>query len=183
MQHYYIRSFLVAIIITLCFSGTAIAGSTENPLETSFSVTRIMSPRGCIIRISGKVVEQATKKPLRKASIIVKEGEMVLAAKLTARDGSFVLHIPPEAVTENTVDVKIVYMKHIFLQPDIKPISQNLNIQINGKLLLKDEYFDEHKVPVHTLGNPNVGKVMITNPNLRFNEDAITNSSDKSIGT
>ena len=182
MQHYYIRSFLVGIIYLICSSGITFASNGEDPNMT-FTVSRIMTPRGCIIRISGKVIEQATKKPLRKASIIVKEGEMVLAAKLTARDGSFVLHIPPEAVTENTVDVKIVYMKHIFIQPDIKPISQNLSIQINGSILLKEEYFDEHKVPVHTLGNPDVGKVMISNPNLRIEEDAITNSQDKSIGT
>jgi hypothetical protein len=163
MQYYYIRSLLIAFLFSICFVGGALANSAENA-ETSISISTIMTPRGCIIRISGKVVEQATRKPLRKASIIVKEGERVLAAKLTERDGSFTLHIPPEAVTGKTIDVKIVYMKHIFLQPDIKPISQNLNIEINGSLLLKDEYFDEHKVPVHTLNKPEVGKVVITRP-------------------
>ncbi|MCB0853769.1 MAG: hypothetical protein KDD63_16200, partial [Bacteroidetes bacterium] len=143
MQHYYIRPFLVAIFLIICFAEVTFARAGENP-EANIRISKIMSPMGCIIRISGKVVEQATQKPLRKASIIVKDGEMVLAAKLTNRDGSFVLYIPPESVTENTVDVKIVYMKHIFLQPDIKPISQNLDIQINVSLLLKDEYFDEH---------------------------------------
>ena len=182
MQHYYIRSFLVAIFLLTCFAGRTLAKTGKNP-EATIRISRIMSPMGCIIRISGKVVEQATKKPLKKASIIVKEGEMVLAAKLTGRDGSFVLHIPPEAVTENTVDVKIVYMKHIFLQPDIKPISQNLNIEINGSLLLKDEFFDEHKVPVHTLNNPQVGKVMITHPHSTDPTNRTLKHEGEDIGT
>ncbi|MEZ4826025.1 MAG: hypothetical protein R3C61_06985 [Bacteroidia bacterium] len=140
-------------------------------------------PGGCMIRISGNIVEQSSRKPLRQANIIVRSGDKVLATQQTAKDGSFIVYIPPEKVKESKVDIKITYLNHIFVRHNLPAESQDLTVEINGALLLKEEYFDEHKVPFHNLENDQVGKIILNSDKMRLDPNAVTREVPSSIGT
>ncbi|MDX2249942.1 MAG: hypothetical protein SF052_24370 [Bacteroidia bacterium] len=136
-----------------------------------------------MIRISGKIVEQSSGKPFRQANIIVKAGDKVLATKQTERDGSFILYLPPEKIGNKGVDIKIMYMNHIFVRQNLAAISQDMTIEINGALLLKEEFFDEHKIPVHNLDHPQVGKIILNSDKLRIDPNSVSRNVANPIGT
>ncbi|MEZ4772038.1 MAG: hypothetical protein R3D00_02570 [Bacteroidia bacterium] len=140
-------------------------------------------PGGCMIRISGKIVEQTSRKPFRQASIIIKSGDKVLATQQSEKDGSFIIYISPEKVQENKVDVKITYMNHIFVRHNLSADSQDITIEINGALLLKEEFFDEHKMPLHNLENPQVGKIILNSDKLRIDPNSVTRDLSAPIGS
>lgn len=140
-------------------------------------------PGGCMVRISGKIVEQTSRKPFRQANIIIKSGDKVLATQLSEKDGSFIVYISPEKVQENKVDVKIMYMNHIFVRHNLSAVSQDITVEINGAVLLKEEFFDEHKIPLHNLDNPQVGKIILNSDKLRIDPNSVTRDIPTPIGS
>lgn len=167
MQHFnYLLCYILVIMLMAYLPQNCLAGETA----------------GCMIRISGKILEQSSQKPLKQARILVRHEGKVLAVGNTQKDGSFVLYIPPEKITSRSLDIKVVYMDHVFVQHNVFATSQEMLIEINGSLLLKDEFFDEHKLPVHSLNEPQVGKVTISSPDHRLDPNAISRDEKSQIG-
>lgn len=120
-----------------------------------------LNPRGGMIRLAGKLVERTSQRPLRRATIMVKCGDMVLANHQSDEDGTFVLYIPPEKISCRKLSIKIKYQNHVFIKDDIDPSSQEMLIEINGMVFLENTPLNDYQVPIHTLGKPQIGRVMI----------------------
>ncbi len=121
---------------------------------------------GSMVRIAGKLVERASQRPIREATIMVKCGDRVLANRQSNHDGEFVLYIPPEKISEQEISIKIKYRNHIFIKDRIEPISQEMLIEINGTVLFETHPIEDYRMPIHTLGEPTVGRVLIRTRNL-----------------
>jgi hypothetical protein len=119
------------------------------------------SPHGQMIRLAGKLVERSSQRPLRRASIMVKCGDMVLANRQSNEEGEFVIFIPPEKVSCTTLSIKIKYQNHIFIKDEIDPTTQELLIEINGAVFLESTPINDYQLPMHELGQPQVGRVLI----------------------
>jgi len=128
-----------------------------------------VSLHGGMIRIAGKLVERASQRPLRQASIMVKCGDMVLANQQSDDKGAFILYIPPEKISQAYLSIKVKYMNHVFLKDHIEPLSQDMLIEINGAVFLERNPIQDYKLPTHKLGQPQVGRVLIRTRNYRRN--------------
>jgi len=119
----------------------------------------IMKATGGVIQIRGEIVEQASGKPFELAMIVVKCGDQIVASKHSAKDGSFLLTIPPEKASHRTFVLRIKYLDHIFIQENIILAPQRLRVEINGEVFLENDLLEAYKLPIHTLGTPKVGTV------------------------
>ncbi|MEO1448847.1 MAG: hypothetical protein AAFV07_04925, partial [Bacteroidota bacterium] len=109
-----------------------------------------------VIRLQGSLIEQASQRPLKQATILVKCGETVLAHKQVDKKGGFSLVIPREKIAGRKLDIKIKYRDHIFLQADLQPITQYLKIEINGSVFFESRPIADYEMPIHTLGIPQI---------------------------
>lgn len=146
---------LYLILAGLC---CMVASLSARPL---FSASTTPCPPGRIIRIAGQLVEQATGRPLGRATVMVKCGEHVLANKQSDAQGNFVLYIPPEKVGNQRIDLKIKYREHVFLKRQIEPVSQELRVEINRAILQEEAPIGDYSMPFHLLEQPQVGRVVI----------------------
>lgn len=129
-------------------------------------VTTSPNSGSSVIRLKGSLLELASQRPLRQATILVKCGKTVLAHKLVDKKGSFSLVIPREKIVGQTLDIKIKYRDHVFLKTNLQPISQFLKIEINGSVFFESKPIADYEMPIHTLGAPQVGHVEIILPRL-----------------
>ena len=116
---------------------------------------------GRMIRLAGKLVERSSQRPLRHATIMVKCGDMVLANRQSDESGEFFIFIPPEKISRQSLSIKIKYRNHVFIKDDIEPISQELLVEINGSVFLESNPIKDYQLPMHKLGTPQVGRVLI----------------------
>jgi hypothetical protein len=120
-----------------------------------------LATQGRMIRIAGKLLERTSQRPLRHATIMVKCGDMVLANRQSDEAGEFLIFIPPEKVSREHLSIKIKYQNHVFIKDLIDPISQELLIEINGAVFLESTPIKDYQLPMHELGSPQVGRVLI----------------------
>ncbi|RMG55929.1 MAG: hypothetical protein D6722_27165 [Bacteroidetes bacterium] len=118
-------------------------------------------PPGRIIRIAGQLVEQATGRPLSRATVMVQLGSDILANKQCDAKGHFVLYIPPEKVGTDYIDIKIRYREHVFLKREVAPVSQELRVEINRAILREEMPIGDYSMPFHLLEEPRVGRVLV----------------------
>lgn len=119
------------------------------------------TPDQTTIRIRGRILETHSGQPLKKASVIIKIGDKIVASRLTSKDGFFSIDIPRHLATSDELDISIEFMDHVFLQQDLKLVSQDVLVKINGEILLDDDPIADYKLPIHTLGNPKVGSIEV----------------------
>ncbi|MEO0472054.1 MAG: hypothetical protein AAF206_20670 [Bacteroidota bacterium] len=121
----------------------------------------IPSPQGCMVRITGKLIEKNTGYPLSNAEVTLKFGKDMIARKTTDQDGNFIIDVSKKEYANVDLQLSIRYMDHVFYKRDIRAEAQKLNISINGKILIDGDPVSDYKLPIHTLSNPKVGKVDI----------------------
>lgn len=145
---------------TVCLLGllllVALPAAATNP-----RVPLTLRQHGRMIRLAGKLVERASQRPLRRATIMVKCGDMVLANRQSDEQGEFIIFIPPEKLSRQTLSIKIKYQNHVFIQDEIDPVSQELLVEINGAIFLESTPIKDYQLPMHRLGSPRVGRVLI----------------------
>jgi len=124
----------------------------ESPGET---------PEGFVVRIRGRVLETHSGQPLKRAAVMIKIGDEIVASRYTSKDGFFSIDIPAHLANAKDLDISIKFMDHVFLQQDLKLVSQDVLVKINGEILLDDDPIADYKLPIHTLGNPNVGSIEV----------------------
>lgn len=114
-----------------------------------------------IIRVAGRLVEKASQRPIKGATIMVQCGDRILANRRSDEDGQFSLYIPPEKISEQHISIKIRYGNHIFVKDHLEPTTQDMLIEINGAVLFESQPIEDYKMPIHILGQPEVGRVLI----------------------
>lgn len=119
------------------------------------------TPDEMVIRIRGRVLETHSGQPLKKASVLIKIGDKVVASRLTSKDGFFSIEIPRNLANSQELDISIEFMDHVFLHNDLQLASQDVLVKINGEILLDDDPIADYKLPIHTLGNPKVGSIEV----------------------
>jgi hypothetical protein len=125
------------------------------------------TPENFVIRIRGRILETHSGKPLKKAAVMIKSGDKIIATELTSIDGFFSIEIPRSQAQGQDLGLTIEFMDHVFLQNDLKIASQDMLININGEVLIDDDPIADYKLPIHTLDNPNVGTIEIRLRNLK----------------
>lgn len=119
-----------------------------------------------VIRLQGQLLEQASQRPLKQATILVKCGEAVLAHKQVDKKGVFSLVIPREKIAGRLIDIKIKYRDHVFVQADLQPVTQYLKVEINGSVFFENRPIADYEMSIHTLGPPRIGHVEVILPQL-----------------
>lgn len=114
-----------------------------------------------LIRIAGQIIEESSQRPVKNATVMVRGGELALASKKTDDEGRFEFYIPAKKIASVEISLRINYQNHIFAKDDISPISQEIKILINGTILLEENPMAEYSIPIHKLGDPKIGQVLI----------------------
>ncbi|MEM6346720.1 MAG: hypothetical protein AAF927_22730 [Bacteroidota bacterium] len=157
------RKLLQKSIFVWLFSLLIFSGVEARPFALPFDGedTPGETPDAAVIRVRGRILETHSGQPLKKASVIIKIGDKIVASRLTSKDGFFSIDIPRHLATAEDLDISIEFMDHVFLQKDLKLASQDILVRINGEILLDDDPIADYKLPIHTLGNPKVGSVEV----------------------
>lgn len=134
----------------------------------SFSVIQMkkgkkpnVSPQETIVRIAGQIIEQSSNRPVRNANVMLISGELALSTKKTDDEGKFEFYIPAQKISTLTLDLRINYLNHIFSKDDIRAVSHDMVILINGAILLEESPMSEYSLPIHRLDDPKIGQVHI----------------------
>lgn len=114
-----------------------------------------------MIRVSGRLVEQASQRPIEGAIIMVICGDRVLANRRSNEAGAFDLYIPSEKISEPYISLRIKYRNQLFVKDQLEAISQDILIEINGAVFLENHPIEDYKMPIHVLGHPEVGRLLI----------------------
>lgn len=158
MAYLYTRSPQASLVGLLLLM---VVASSASVWGSPHRVRPLFAPQGRMIRIAGKLVERSSQRPLRNATIMVKCGDMVLANRQSDETGEFYIFIPPEKVSREHLSIKIKYQNHVFIKDLIDPVSQELLVEINGAVFLESNPIKDYQLPIHTLGSPQVGRVLI----------------------
>lgn len=133
-----------------------------NPAQANCNCnTKKCLPQEALVRIAGQIIEASSQRPIRNATVMVRGGELALASKKTDDEGRFEFYIPAEKIASVEIGLRINYQNHIFAKDDISPISQEIMILINGKILMEENPMAEYSIPIHKLGDPKIGQVMV----------------------
>ncbi|MCI4669812.1 MAG: carboxypeptidase-like regulatory domain-containing protein [Bacteroidia bacterium] len=145
-------------LLLIVFSLGGIHPTYANPIKIRF---KKKMPQESVIRISGQIIEQSSQRPVKNATVMVRGGELALASKRTDGEGRFEIYIPAKKITSAVIALRINYQNHIFTKDDITPISQDILIYINGRVLLEENPMAEYSLPIHKLDDPKIGELMI----------------------
>ncbi len=158
------NTIFLCVIWTLLSSSSLYAGdfswhkdSNDDPWAYFTNET----PDQTVIRIRGRILETHSGKPLKKATVMIKSGDKIIATRLTSIDGFFSVDIPRDLSLKETLDMSVEFMDHVFLKQNLSTSSQDILVNINGEILLDDDPIADYKLPIHVLNNPKVGNVEI----------------------
>ncbi len=157
---YLIRCIQLLLLVGL-LSGGIFARAAISPSISIRKVRIKPNKRDAMIRIAGQILEISSERPVKNANVMVRGGDMALASKKTDEEGRFEFFIPAKKIGSVKIGLRINYMNHIFAKDDISPISQEILIYINGSILLEENPMAEYSIPIHKLGDPKIGQVMI----------------------
>lgn len=153
---------LLGMLMTLTVSAAwGAVGTPENGEDDPWAFFSSETPDQLVIRIRGRVLETHSGKPLKKAKIVLKSGNRVIAKRLTSIDGFFSIDIPTDTELGDEVDISIEFMDHVFLKRNLKAVSQDLLVNINGEVLLEDDPIADYKLPIHVIDDVKIGRVDI----------------------
>lgn len=117
--------------------------------------------QGNLIRLTGQLVESSSGRAISNASIMVQSSDLVLAHKETNLNGKFVLLIPEGKISDGSMTLQIRYRDHIFTRRNLRPVSQDLQVEINRAALMESAPVGDYRTPLHDLNNPANGQVLI----------------------
>ena len=93
---------------------------------------------------------------------MVQCGDRVVANQRSDEDGQFSLYIPPEKISGDDISIKKSGMGITsLLRISWSPSTQDMLIEINGAILFESQPIGDYKMPIHVLGRPEVGRVLI----------------------
>ncbi len=147
----------IAFLLFVCFPETGMPAYGAPLATVEFEIDR----QGKLIRLTGQLLESNTGRAIGNASIMVQSADLVLAHKQTDGNGNFVLLIPEGKIAEESMTLKIRYREHIFTRDNLRPISQDLQVEINRAVLMEATPVEDYRIPLHDLNNPANGQVLI----------------------
>ncbi|MEO0896025.1 MAG: hypothetical protein AAFY71_06475 [Bacteroidota bacterium] len=118
-------------------------------------------PNETIVRIAGQIIEQSSQRPVSNANVMVRSGDLALTSKMTDEEGRFEFFIPAKKISSLSIGLRINYLNHIFSKDDIRAVSQEMLILINGAILLEESPMSEYSLPIHRLEDPKIGQVHV----------------------
>ncbi|WNJ21319.1 hypothetical protein [Pontibacter sp. G13] len=167
MNHLCVKSLLCLLVCMLGWLEGSAASSAypivgfsqfwKNPEPSHDSPESL----GCVLRISGRLIERTTGNPLKDARILIKSGDRVLTTQKADKQGNFVCHIAPEIIQSTNLTMKISYMDHVFVKDDVQACSQVMKIEINGAILVESSPLQDYKLPYHRLDSREVADVTV----------------------
>lgn len=148
---------LLLLLLNICF-----AQPNESASRKDYCLSGRRAAKGNgIVRVSGQLVERASQRPIEGAIVMVICGDRVLANRRSTEHGTFDLYIPPEKISDEFISIRIKYRNQFFVKDQLDAVSQDIFIEINGAVFLENHPIKDYKMPIHVLGDPEVGRVLI----------------------
>lgn len=147
----------IALLLLTSLAQLGNPAAAASAASISWEVDR----QGKLIRLTGQLVESNSGRAISNASIMVQSADLVLAHKETDINGKFVLLIPEGKISDESMTLKIRYREHIFTRGNLRPISQDLQVEINRAVLMESTPVEDYRIPLHDLNNPANGQVLI----------------------